>query len=207
MAWGAPVNSPCTLEGLRQPSGRTSGGPPEVDHQRWCGFTGFPVLPVFQVFGFTGFPSFPGFRVFRYGLQYGVTLSLGLALASALLFSHYWVIDLNLSAPIGKSSAWGVGHGTWAIQCSFRAFSCSISPGVRSYRWLLHPAPCSAGLAALVDISVHLFSFLEFMHTLGSAPWSSGEAIGREVSDEACFRPEVGTPFDPSFSPLQGTLR
>ena len=76
-----------------------------MDRQRWCDlqvfrfyrfsrFSGLPVFTVFQVSGFS-----------RYGLQYGVTLSLGLAVASASLFSHYWVSGLNPSAPFGKSSA------------------------------------------------------------------------------------------------------
>jgi hypothetical protein len=161
MAWGAPVNSPCTLEGLRQPSGRTSGGPPEVDHQRWCGFTGFPVLPVFQVFGFTGFPSFPGFRVFqvRLAVRCHTEPRPGLSLSITLLPLLGYRLE-----PFGAD--WEeqcIGRGAWDMGSTvfFSTFSCSISPGVRGFGWLLHPAPHLAGLA--VGIFVHLLSFLGFV--------------------------------------------
>jgi hypothetical protein len=72
-----------------------------VDLQRWTARGG----AVYRFSGFTGFPSFQVSGFSRYGLQYSVTLSLGLAVASASLFSHYWVSGLNPSAPFGKSSA------------------------------------------------------------------------------------------------------
>ena len=81
-----------------------------MDLQRWTArggaiyrFSGFTGFPGFRFYRFSKFSRFQGFS--RYGLQYGVTLSLGLAVASASLFSHYWASGLNPSAPFGKSSA------------------------------------------------------------------------------------------------------